>query len=456
MTTNFILQNVYGFETTMNLKQFLNEFQNAEKDLKWIRETSRIERNFRNGNDFDDPHLQNDYNTGNQNTKTNRLTDGDEWYHSFRNDESKLKGKPIDGISVLDDTRMNHIGLNQIQVSIGNSNPLVLTINHDLEHKRITKDTEKYQDQIETTKNNLSHEADYKLSKLEQEKSENENQPVPPPRPSTDRSIELHPNNEIKLKIAARMESKGFNQLRNYDSNNAEPKRTAHLVSMQNLRSTESPLDSSYEQFENLKRHRPVPNYNLFKRNNQDKTFESSFTRRKVLEFSNNEDNVYDMNYNPAMMFQKDVYPIQNKMTRKIHCRKSHKHDQKTKKEKIEMKNENTEDDEDEIVNSKDNKPTKKPQNIKTTTEEDCDDNNANDDEENVDNESTTISNATKNTTISDLTNNKVKLANFDIKFEVSIKNMTQALANEKNRKRKRDVWLQNRKSNRPRRKKFG
>lgn len=196
-------------------------FREAELDLKWIRDASQLERSKR--------FIDNDKFEDRINFPKNKFEDvrrnGDAWYSRFRKEELEK-----DDFYFEDDNP---------------AEPAVL------------------EDQIEKTKNDLSHEANYKLSKIEQEKMEKIPMKIEKIG-NFKRSIE----DEINLKISNKMMSKGLSPSLPSDS----------------LRRPEK----SYQFFEETdEKSNPdsvtvkVPNYNLFKR-------EDDFsTGRKLLEFQN-------------------------------------------------------------------------------------------------------------------------------------------------------------------------
>lgn len=197
-------------------------FREAESDLKWIRDASQLERSKRL--------IENDEFEDKINFPKNKFEDvrrnGDAWYSRFRKHEFEK-----DDFYFEDD--------------IPDETPVVL------------------EDQIEKTKNDLSHEANYKLSKIEQEKMEKA-----PMKMEKGENFKRSLEDEISLKISNKMMSKGLSPSLPSDS----------------LRRPEK----SYQFFEETDEHSnpdsvtvKVPNYNLFKRE------ENFSTGRKLLEFQN-------------------------------------------------------------------------------------------------------------------------------------------------------------------------
>lgn len=164
-------------------------------------------------------------------------------------------------------------------------------------------------DQIEKTKNDLSHEADYKLSKIEQESFEllqPNNQTVVTPekieplkkRYPLENNIKryINPNHEIKLKIANRMIHHGMGaSLPSESLHNtiAQPSSSSSLLSSNEEKPFDEVLspDNSLSTI-NSKFHK-LPNFNLFKRDNLDRQQQQqqwTMNNRKLLQLNNDED----------------------------------------------------------------------------------------------------------------------------------------------------------------------
>lgn len=201
--------------TSSEIDNFMVGFREAESDLKWIREANQLERSkrFIENDDFEDR----------VNFPKNKFEDfrrnGDAWYRRFRKEEFQK-----DDFYIEDE-------------------PEVL------------------EDQIEETKNDLSHEANYKLSKIEQEKMEK----IPM---ENNENFKRSLQDEINLKISNKMMSKGLSPSLPSDSLR-RPQKSYQFFEETDEKSN---LDSVTVK---------VPNYNLFKRE------ESFSTGRKLLEFQN-------------------------------------------------------------------------------------------------------------------------------------------------------------------------
>lgn len=194
-------------------------FREAESDLKWIREASQLERSkrFIENDEFEDKiHFP-------KNKFEDVRRNGDAWYSRFRKQEFEK-----DDFYFEDDN---------------SPEPAVL------------------EDQIENTKNDLSHEANYKLSKIEQEKMEK----IPIEKTENfKRSLE----DEISLKISNKMMSKGLSPSLPSDSLRRPEKSYQFFKETNEISNPDSVAVK-------------VPNYNLFKR-------EDEFSiGRKLLEFQN-------------------------------------------------------------------------------------------------------------------------------------------------------------------------
>lgn len=198
-----------------DIDNFMVGFREAESDLKWIRDANRLERSkrFAENDDFEDK----------MNFPKNKYEDvrknGDAWYNRFRKEEFEKEDFYFE-----------------------DDDPAIL------------------EDQIEQTKNDLSHEANYKLSKIEQEKMENM-------KMEKNLNVKRSLDDEINLKISNKMMSKGLSPSLPSDSLRRPQK------SYQFFEETD---EKSNPETVTVK----VPNYNLFKR-------EDFSTGRKLLEFEN-------------------------------------------------------------------------------------------------------------------------------------------------------------------------
>lgn len=212
--------------TSSEIDNFMVGFREAESDLKWIREASQRTKRFIGNDEFEEK----------VNFPKNKFEDvrrnGDAWYNRFRKEEIEKDDFYFEDEPVLEDPVLK-------------DDPAVL------------------EDQIEETKNDLSHEANYKLSKIEQEKMENI--PVKMEKPQNfKRSLD----DEINLKISNKMMSKGLSASLPSDSLKRPPKSYPFF---------EETDEIIYPDSVTVR----VPNYNLFKRE------ENFLTGRKLLEFQN-------------------------------------------------------------------------------------------------------------------------------------------------------------------------
>lgn len=186
-------------------------FREAESDLKWIREANQLERSKR--------FIENDEVNFPKNKFEDVRKNGDAWYSRFRKEVFQ---------------------------------------NEDFYFE---DEPEVLEDQIEETKNDLSHEANYKLSKIEQEKMEK----IPMKK---NENFKRSLQDEISLKISNKMMSKGLSPSLPSDSLR-RPQKSYQFFEETDEKSNPDSVTVK------------VPNYNLFKR-------EENFSiGRKLLEFEN-------------------------------------------------------------------------------------------------------------------------------------------------------------------------